>query len=162
MSPSEVSERQSERLSAVPLRRPSRASLRSLPCEARVQIGSLDDIVAARQQGRALCAQLGFSNCNLTLIATAIFEIARNTLEYATCGEVIITPVRNGSREGVKIVVTDQGPGIADLSLVMRDGYSTGNGLGIGLPGTRRLMDEFEITSEIGTGTTVTMKKWAA
>jgi serine/threonine-protein kinase RsbT len=158
MSHSEVYEQFAEGLSTVPLGRPSRARSR----EVRVQIESLDDIVAARQRGRELGAQLGFSSCSLTLIATAIFEIARNTLEYAKGGEVIITPIKNGTREGVKIVVIDQGPGIADISRVMRDGYSTGKGLGIGLPGTRRLMDEFEIISDIGRGTTVTMKKWAA
>jgi serine/threonine-protein kinase RsbT len=162
MSQSEVSECLSERLPAVPLSRPSKSGLRPVPCEARVQIDSLDDIVAARRHGRELAAQLGFSTCDLTLIATAIFEIARNALQYAKGGEAIITAVKNGTREGVKIVVIDRGPGIADLSQVMRDGYSTGKGLGMGLPGARRLMDEFEINSEIGIGTTVTMKKWAA
>jgi serine/threonine-protein kinase RsbT len=130
--------------------------------EVHVRIQTSADIVAARQQGRALASQAGFSHSNLTIIATAISEIARNIVEYAKEGEVIITLINDASKKGVEIVAADQGPGIADVSTVMRDGYSTGKGLGIGLPGARRLMDEFEIASEIGKGTTVTMKKWVA
>ena len=130
--------------------------------EVHVRIQTSADIVAARQQGRALASQAGFSHSNLTIIATAISEIARNIVEYATEGEVIIALINDASKKGVEIVAADQGPGIADVSTVMRDGYSTGKGLGIGLPGARRLMDEFEIASEIGKGTTVTMKKWVA
>lgn len=130
--------------------------------EARVRIQSSLDIVAARQQGRALASVMGFSSSNLTIIATAISEVARNIVEYATEGEVIITAISDGNRRGVKIVACDRGPGIADLAAVMRDGFSTGQGLGIGLPGARRLMDEFEIVSELHKGTTVTMKKWVA
>ena len=130
--------------------------------DCRVRIESLDDIVTARQQARQLASRVGFSKCNLTLIATAISEIGRNAVEYAQGAEVIISVIHETSRKGVKIVVSDHGPGIADLSTVMRDGYSTVNRLGIGLPGTRRLMDEFEIASEVGVGTTVTMKKWAS
>ena len=130
--------------------------------EVRVRIQSSADIIAARQQGRALAALVGFSNSSLTIIATAISEIARNIVEYAKEGEVTIALINDGNRKGVKIVASDQGPGIADVGLVMRDGYSTGHGLGIGLPGARRLMDEFEIVSEINRGTTVTMTKWLA
>ena len=130
--------------------------------QVHVRIQNSADIVAARQQGRALASMAGFSHSNLTIIATAISEIARNIVEYATEGEVIITLINDASKKGVEIVAADQGPGIADVSTVMRDGYSTGKGLGIGLPGARRLMDEFEIASEIGKGTTVTMKKWVA
>lgn len=130
--------------------------------EVRVPIHTLSDIVAARRRGRELASQVGFSNSNLTLIATAISEVARNIVEFADKGEVIISVVKNGTKQGVKIVVTDQGPGIADVARVMRDGYSTGEGLGIGLPGTRRLMDEFEISSRVGKGTVITMKKWSA
>ncbi len=152
-----------ERVSAIQMSKPSRGAVAdALPDELRVQIESLDDIVTARQQARHLAARLGFSKCNLTLIATAISEIVRNAVEYAQGGEVVITPISNGNRRGVKIVVTDRGPGIADIAIVMRDGYSTVNRLGIGLPGTRRLMDEFEINSEVPGGTTVTMKKWAS
>ena len=94
------------------------------------------------------------------MITTAISEITRNVLEYARTGEVTISLLRNGSKSGVKIVVNDDGPGISNIPQVMKDGYSSRQGLGIGLPGTKRLMDEFEIRSKVGTGTTVTMKKW--
>jgi serine/threonine-protein kinase RsbT len=130
--------------------------------EVRVQIRTLADIVSARKRGRELAAQIGFSHSNLTLIATAISEVTRNIVEFATRGEVIISVIRNGTKQGVKIIVSDQGPGIADVTKVMRDGFSTGQGLGIGLPGTKRLMDEFEITSKVGKGTVITMKKWSA
>ena len=132
-----------------------------MEAEVRVRIQSFADIVTARQQGRALAAQMGFSNSNLTIIGTAISEIARNIVEYAKEGEVILTSVTNGSNGGIKVIVTDEGPGIADVSMVLRDGYSTSKGAGIGLQGSRRLMDEFEIVSEVGKGTVVTMKKWA-
>lgn len=128
--------------------------------EVRVKIASRADIVAARQRGRALAIQAGFSACDSTLITTAISEMGRNILEYASHGELILSLLENGSRSGVKIVASDRGPGIADISQVMQDGYSSHKGLGIGLPGTKRLMDEFEIRSKIGNGTTVTMKKW--
>jgi len=129
--------------------------------EARVRIRSAADITTARQQGRVVAAHGGFSNSDLTIIATAIYEVARNIVEYAQDGEVTITLINESHKKGVEIVAADHGPGIADLSLVMRDGYSTGGGLGIGLPGAKRLMDEFEIASEMGKGTTIKMKKWA-
>jgi serine/threonine-protein kinase RsbT len=128
--------------------------------QVHVRIQNSADIVAARQQGRALASQAGFSHSNLTIIATAISEVARNIVEYAKEGEVIITLISDTTKKGVEIVASDHGPGIADVTTVMRDGYSTGKGLGIGLPGARRLMDEFCIASAIGTGTIVTMKKW--
>lgn len=128
--------------------------------EVRLEIRTLADIVDARRSGRELAAKLGFSSSNLTLIATAISEIARNLVEYANGGEVAISMIRNGTKQGVKIVASDQGPGIADIPTVMRDGYSSRKGLGIGLPGTKRLMDEFDIRSTIGKGTIITMKKW--
>jgi len=124
--------------------------------EARVRIRSSADIVAARQQGRELASLVGFSVSNLTLIATAISEVSRNIIEYAGEGEVTIRFIREGNRTGVKIVASDTGPGIADLKAVMRDGFSTGHGMGMGLPGARRLMDDFEISSAPGAGTTVT------
>jgi serine/threonine-protein kinase RsbT len=129
--------------------------------EVRVRIQSSADVVTARQQGRELASHLGFSNSNLTVIATAISEITRNIVEYAKEGEVTIALVANGTRQGVRIVASDRGPGIPDIGIAMRDGYSTGQGLGIGLPGSRRLMDEFEVSSTVGEGTTVTMTKWA-
>ena len=128
----------------------------------QVRIQNSADIVAARQQGRALASQAGFSHSNLTMIATAISEVARNIVEYAKEGEVIITLITDASKKGIEIVAFDDGPGIADVASVMRDGFSIGKGPGIGLPGARRLMDEFAIASTVGTGTIVTMKKWVA
>lgn len=128
--------------------------------EIHVRIQSSADIVAARQEGRALASRAGFSSSNLTVIATAISEIARNIVEYAKEGEVTIALLHDGHKRGVEVVATDRGPGIPDIATVMRDGYSTGRGMGIGLPGARRLMDEFEITSEVGKGTMVRMRKW--
>lgn len=128
--------------------------------DVHVRIRSSADIVTARQQARALALRAGFSNSNLTIIATAITEVARNIVEYAKEGEVTMALINDAHKKGVEIVAADRGPGIADVSTVMRDGYSTGKGLGIGLPGARRLMDEFEIASEIDKGTTVRMKKW--
>ena len=128
--------------------------------EVRVTIDSPADVVEARQQARELATLAGFSSCDSTLITTAISEMSRNILEYARRGEVTISLLKNGVKSGVKIVASDQGPGISDISQVMQDGYSSRKGMGIGLPGTKRLMDEFEIRSKIGSGTTVTMKKW--
>jgi serine/threonine-protein kinase RsbT len=128
--------------------------------ELRIAIRSDADIVAARQQGRALAQQVGFANSDLTVIATAISELGRNILKYAGSGEIVLRPARSGGKQGLVVVARDQGPGIADVSLAMQDGYSTSNGLGLGLPGTRRLMDEFSIDSVVGRGTTVTVKKW--
>lgn len=126
----------------------------------RVPIQSDRDIVLARQEGRALAAQLGFKGTNLTLLATAISEVARNIVSYAGRGEIVLSTVKQGARTGIVVVATDQGPGIRDIALAMQDGYSTGGSLGMGLPGAKRLMDEFEIVSEVGEGTTVTMTKW--
>jgi serine/threonine-protein kinase RsbT len=125
-----------------------------------VRIQSSADIVTARQEGRSMAATLGFTNTTLTIIATAISEVARNIVEYAKEGEICIAPVGNGMVTGVQIVARDQGPGIVDLETAMRDGYSTSKSLGMGLPGARRLMDQFEISSVIGQGTTITMTKW--
>src|SRR5512146_2610418 len=118
--------------------------------ESHIPIVREPDIVQARQQGRDLAAGLGFSPGSLALIATAISEITRNVIEYAARGDMLIRVVRQGARRGVEIVVEDEGPGIADLEQAMQDGYSTGGGLGLGLPGARRLMDEFEIESIVG------------
>lgn len=128
--------------------------------QVHVRIQNAADVVAARQQGRALAASAGFSHSNLTVIATAISEVARNIVEHAREGEVVISLVDTASKTGVEIVASDQGPGIADVATVMRDDDATVRGLGIGLHGARQLMDEFAIVSAIGTGTTVTMKKW--
>jgi serine/threonine-protein kinase RsbT len=129
--------------------------------ELRVPIDTDEDIVEARRAGRRLAQDLGFTSTELTLIATAISEVARNIRSYAGKGEVRVSLVNEDSREGVLVVARDQGPGIADLDLAMQDGYSTINSFGLGLPGARRLMDEFDIKSKVGSGVTVTMKKWS-
>jgi serine/threonine-protein kinase RsbT len=118
------------------------------------------DIVLACQKGRALAAQLGLSDNNQVVVVIAISEIAQNIVHYAGQGTMIFQPIAQDKKTGIEIIAQDQGPGIADIDLVLQDGYSTGGGLGLGLPGARRLMDEFEISSEVGRGTTITMKKW--
>ena len=128
--------------------------------EIRVAINSDQDIVLARQKGRAMAAELGFSSGDATLIATAISELARNIVSYARKGEIALKGIQGSSRVGVLVVASDNGPGIPDISQALRDGFSTSGSLGLGLPGVRRLMDEFEITSLPGRGTTVRVKKW--
>jgi serine/threonine-protein kinase RsbT len=125
-----------------------------------VSIERESDIVTARQKGRALCAELGFANTDRTLVATAISEVARNIVRYAQRGEIVLARAELRGRVGILVIARDEGPGIADTALAMRDGFSTGQSLGLGLPGAKRLMDEFEITSAPNAGTTVTMKKW--
>src|SRR5450756_978904 len=107
-----------------------------------------------------MAARLGFSSTELTLIATAISEVARNIVEYARAGEISLSVVAQGDKRGIIVIACDNGPGIPDIKLAMQDGYSTGKSLGLGLPGAKRLMDEFEIVSEVGKGTKITMKKW--
>jgi RNA polymerase sigma factor (sigma-70 family) len=128
--------------------------------EARIAIYTDADVVTARKQGRELAAQAGFSATELTIIATAISEIARNIVMFAERGEVVVSLVEENSRQGVTVVARDSGPGIPDLERALKDGYSGYGGMGLGLPGSRRLMDEFEVTSEVDKGTTVTMTKW--
>lgn len=126
----------------------------------RIAINGDSDIVDARQKGRELAARLGFSGSDLTLFATAISEIARNIVVYAQRGEVSVDLVERDGLRGIRVVARDEGPGIADVESAMRDGYSTGKSLGLGLPGARRLVDEFDIVSSVGKGTTITMCKW--
>jgi RNA polymerase sigma factor (sigma-70 family) len=128
--------------------------------ETKVLIAADPDVVTARQRGREMAVRAGFPATDLTLLATAISEIARNIVKFARRGELTITMVSDGGRTGVTIVARDSGPGIPDTARAMQDGYSTYRGLGLGLGGTRRLMDEFDIVSEVGVGTTVTMTKW--
>jgi serine/threonine-protein kinase RsbT len=128
--------------------------------EVRVSIDCDADIVSARQKGRDLASQCGLPTTDLAVVATAISELARNILRYAVHGEIILRLVEDHGKRGVEVLATDDGPGIPDLTLAMQDGYSTSGGLGLGLPGTRRLMDEFEIISEFGKGTTVTVRRW--
>jgi RNA polymerase sigma factor (sigma-70 family) len=129
--------------------------------EIRIPIHADGDIVAARQAARELASRLDFSKTDLTLIATAVSEVARNIVRFAGLGEIVVELLEQ-PRRGVRVVATDTGPGIADVEQALTDGYSTYNGLGLGLPGARRLMDEFAIMTEIGRGTTVTMTKWRA
>jgi serine/threonine-protein kinase RsbT len=128
--------------------------------EIRVPILAESDVLTARQQGRRLANELGFSGSDLAVIATAISEIARNVVQHAARGEMVLSSARAGPREGIVVVSSDEGPGIGDVAIALQDGYSTGGGLGLGLPGARRLMDEFEVVSRPGHGITITMKKW--
>ena len=128
--------------------------------EIRVAIRTDADVVTARQEARTMGAALGFTSTDLTLLATAISEIARNITTYAGEGEVALRVVREGVRHGIEVEATDEGPGIANVELAMQDGYTTGNGLGLGLPGTRRLVDDFELDTTPGAGTRIRMVKW--
>jgi RNA polymerase sigma factor (sigma-70 family) len=127
--------------------------------EIRVPVHADADIVAARQAAREAAGRLGFPPTDLTAIATAVSEVARNIVRFASSGEVVIE-ILEEPRPGIRIVARDVGPGIADVDRALQDGFSTYSGLGLGLPGTRRLMDEFGVVSETGHGTTVTMTKW--
>lgn len=118
------------------------------------------DIVTARQRGRTLAGALGFSSTECTLIATAISEVARNIIEYAGTGEIALAQVLDSEERCIVIVARDRGPGIPDVALAMRDGYSTGGSLGMGLPGAKRLMDELDIETGPDAGTVITMRKW--
>ena len=128
--------------------------------EIRVAIRSDADVVTARQEARTMGAALGFSSTDLTLLATAISEIARNITTYAGEGEVTLRVRNETGRTGIEVVATDEGPGIANVELAMQDGYTTGNGLGLGLPGTRRLVDDFELDTSPGAGTRIRIVKW--
>lgn len=125
-----------------------------------VPIHSDADIVTARKIGRELARELGFTSGDLALIATAISELARNIVLYAQEGEIVLTTVEGGGRRGIAVTARDQGPGIVDVERALQEGYSTSRSLGLGLPGVKRLMDEFEIRSEVGHGTTVSVRKW--
>lgn len=123
-----------------------------------VEVTADVDVVVARQEGRAMAAKLGMSTSLQTVVATAISEVARNIVVYAARGEIELSVVEEGT-QGVQVVARDRGPGIEDIDRAMQDGYSTVGSLGLGLPGARRLMDDFDITSSPD-GTTVTMRKW--
>ena len=128
--------------------------------EIRVAINSDQDIVSARQKGRGMANELGFSSGDATLIATAISELARNIVSYARKGQITLRVVNGLNRQGIAVIASDDGPGIADIRQALRDGFSTSGSLGLGLPGVRRLMDEFDISSQPGRGTVVSVKKW--
>jgi len=131
-----------------------------MPNETRVLITSALDIVTARQQGRSLAMELGFEGAEVTLVAAAISEVARNIVNHAVQGEVILSGIHESSRLGIQVVARDEGPGISDIEQAMQYGYSSGKGMGVGLPGAKWLMDEFDIKSQLGKGTRVTMRKW--
>jgi serine/threonine-protein kinase RsbT len=128
--------------------------------EVRVPIRSEADVVVARQRVREFAAPLGFTGSDLTVIATAVSEAARNIVNYARRGEILVSLASQGRRRGIAVIARDEGPGIPDVESALQDGFSTGGGLGLGMPGMRRLMDEFEVASEVGNGTTITMRKW--
>jgi serine/threonine-protein kinase RsbT len=128
--------------------------------EVRVAINTDADLVVARAAGRALAERLGFPRPDPTLIATAISEIARNIVVHVGQGEIVLQPLEDANRFGLAVIAIDQGPGIRDVEAALREDYSGRGGLGLGMPGARRLMDEFEVASNADTGTVVTMKKW--
>src|SRR5262245_48976559 len=119
------------------------------------------DVLVARQKGRALALELGLSSTDQTVVATVISELARNILLYAKLGSVSVAAHRHNGQSGIRIVAKDRGPGIADVERALQVGFSTSRSLGLGLPGVKRLMDEFEIVSKRKKGTMVTVRKWA-
>ncbi|HET89202.1 MAG TPA: ATP-binding protein [Chloroflexi bacterium] len=129
--------------------------------ETKVAIGSDTDVIVACQKGRLLASRVGLSINEQAAVAIAVLEVARNIVKYAGRGQVVLSPVCRDGRDGILVVARDEGPGIPDIEQALQDGYSTGGGLGLGLSGAKRLMDEFEIMSCEGEGTTVTMRKWA-
>lgn len=130
--------------------------------ERVVQIATEADILSARQSGRDIAAGLGFSQTDVTLIATAISELARNIVQYAGRGEIVLSVIEERTRAGLCIEARDRGPGIVDVARALEDGYSTGGSLGLGLPGARRLLDELQVESEPGVGTVVRGTKWTS
>jgi len=129
--------------------------------DIQVPIQTDQDIVVARQKGRSLAVSLNFSSDEATLIALAISELARNIVTYAKNGEIRLKALNGGeTRQGIRVVAHDDGPGIADIDQALRDGFSTSGSLGLGLPGVRRLVDEFQIESDQNHGTTITLTKW--
>jgi serine/threonine-protein kinase RsbT len=128
--------------------------------EVRVDIACDADLVTARAEARAMAERLGFPRPDPTLIATAISEVARNIVVHAGRGEIVLEAFEDADRYGLVVTATDEGPGIRDVDAALRDDRSGRGGLGLGLPGARRLMDDFDIASDAEAGTTVTMRKW--
>lgn len=126
----------------------------------RLVIASDQDVVRVRQLVRTLAVAVKLSLVDQTKLVTAASELARNTLVYGGGGTAEVSRVENGRRSGIRIVFADEGPGIADLDLALTDGYTSGGGLGLGLSGARRLVDEFEINTAVGQGTSITVTKW--
>ncbi|HEY9806412.1 MAG TPA: anti-sigma regulatory factor [Candidatus Obscuribacterales bacterium] len=125
-----------------------------------MSIQSSADVVLVRQAVRQIAIEVGFSLVDQTKIVTAASELARNTLDYGGGGTATLEALEDGRRRGVRLIFADQGPGIPDIDLALKDGYTTGGGLGMGLSGTKRLVSEFEIVSKVGEGTTITVTKW--
>jgi serine/threonine-protein kinase RsbT len=125
-----------------------------------MRIRSSHDLVLVRQTVRAWSAELKFSLVEQTKIVTAASELARNTLDHGGGGQVLLEMLREGIRRGLRLTFEDQGPGIPDIELALRDGYTTAGGMGLGLGGARRLMNDFDITSRVGEGTRVTVTRW--
>jgi serine/threonine-protein kinase RsbT len=132
----------------------------SLPQPVVLEIRSPEDVVRVRQATRAAAIALGFSLVDQTKLVTAASELARNTLEHGGGGDVRIEAIDRGARKGLRLTFSDEGPGIADVNQALKDGYTTGSGLGLGLGGARRLSNEFEIDSTPGSGTRVRMIRW--
>lgn len=126
----------------------------------RLSISGEIDLVRARQEVRVQAQAIGLSLVDQTRITTAVSELIRNMVKYAGGGTIEMETIRNGVRTGLRIICHDKGPGIPNIEMAMKEGYSTSNGLGLGLPGTKRLVDEFDIWSEVGKGTRVTISKW--
>ena len=132
-----------------------------MPAQSTVlEIRSSEDVVRVRQATREAAVALGFSLVDQTKLVTAASELARNTLEHGQGGEVSLESLETGAKRGVRLTFVDQGPGIADVNQALKDGYTSGNGLGLGLGGARRLSNEFEIDSNPGAGTRVRMVRW--
>ena len=125
-----------------------------------LRIESEQDIVAVRKKVRDLCRDAGFGLTDVTRIVTAASELARNIFRYAKKGEMTWTILSDGRKKGIELVFDDQGPGIADVDAALGDGYTTSRSMGMGLPGTKRLMDDMVVDSRIGEGTTITIRKW--
>ena len=125
-----------------------------------MRIEKEQDVVPFRGRVKEYAVKIGMSLVNQTKLITAASELARNMLKYAKGGKVVIEVISKGRENGIRLVFKDEGPGIPDVALAMKDGYSTGKSLGLGLPGTRRLVSEFNIETEVGKGTTVTVIKW--
>lgn len=125
-----------------------------------LEIRGSDDVVRVRQLVRERSTLAGFRLVDQTKLVTAASELARNTLEHGGGGTVRVEVVEQGARRGVRLVFEDQGPGIADMTLALTDGYTTGSGMGLGLSGSRRLVNEFDIWSQVGVGTRVTVVRW--
>lgn len=128
--------------------------------ESVVNIQGIEDIIEARHQGRLLARKLGFAMGHCTLLATVISELARNIVLYAKQGEIVIAKVKNGVQEGIKVVASDNGPGIENVQHALRSGYSSSGGLGLGLSGVQQIVDEFDIESELSQGTKVSVVMW--